>query len=82
MRVEDLPALYIEHRARPAAGLPFEAFPQQVLAEAFVAARCQLTNASALLEDYLRSYDVPGVVAERLRKLLEDVRGGPTSGRS
>jgi hypothetical protein len=78
VRVEDLPALYREHRARPAVGLPFAAFPQQVLAEAFVAARCCLSSASPLLEEYFASYDVPAEPARKLRELLEEARGGPT----
>lgn len=78
VRVEDLPPLYSEHRARPAVGLPFGAFPQQVLAEAFVAARCGLSNANALLEGYFESYDVPAEAVRKLRQLLEEARGGPT----
>lgn len=77
VRVEDLPAMYREHRARSAVGLPFASFPQQVLAEAFVAARCNLPNASALLEAYLASYEVPAEAAQKLRSLMEDARGGP-----
>lgn len=79
-RVDDLPALYVEHRARPAAGLPFAAFPQQALAEAFVAARCRLPKASALLEDYLAVCEVPAATAGKLRLLLEDERRAPATG--
>jgi hypothetical protein len=75
-RIEDLPALYAEHRARPAAGLPFNAFPQQILAQAFVSARCGLPEATALLEQYIGWLELPSETARRLRELQDATRAG------
>ena len=66
--VEDLPSLYRERRTL---GLPFASFPQQVLASAFVLARCSDPAARQELVEYIRAYDVPPATAQKLEALLE-----------
>jgi hypothetical protein len=70
-RVGDLPSFYREHRARPALGLPFGAFPQQFLAHAFVLARFGDPTASEILDEYLHLTDADSDVANELKRLLE-----------
>jgi hypothetical protein len=68
--VEDLPGVYREHRSRPSFGLPFASFPQQVLASAFVLARCGDAAARRELAEYVRTYDVAPATAQKLEELL------------
>ena len=68
--LDDLPSLYREHRGRPSVGLPFECFPQQVLASAFVLAKCGVGAGQDELAEYIRAYDVAPETARRLEELL------------
>lgn len=69
--IADLPGVYREHRSRPAAGLPFASFPQQVLASAFVLAMSGDEAGRAELAAYIRAHDVPQESATTLETLLE-----------
>ena len=68
--VQDLPSLYREHRRRPSIGLSFDCFPQQVLAAAFVFAKCGDTAGQSELAEYIRAYDVAPGTARRLEELI------------
>jgi len=65
--VGDLPGLYREHRTL---GEPFVSFTQQVLASAFVLARCGDAAARHELAEFIRVSDVPAATAQRLEELL------------
>jgi hypothetical protein len=68
--IRDLPRVYTEHRRRAAVGLPFESSPQQVLAAAFVSAKCGVDGAGTVLDEYVRAFDVPPATTRRLEQLL------------
>ena len=70
--VSDLPKTYREHRRRAAVGLPFESFPQQCLALAFVLAKSGDEEAQAALAEYVRAFEVPPETTKRLEELLEE----------
>jgi hypothetical protein len=70
--VRDLPHTYRAHRHRAAVGCPFDSFPQQCLALAFVLARSADGEAQATLSEYLRAFEVPLKAAARLEELLEE----------
>jgi len=69
--IGDLARVYREHRRRTAVGLPFESFPQQCLASAFVFARCGDAAAQPALDEFLRAFEVPPDTRKRLEQLLE-----------
>jgi hypothetical protein len=72
--IDDLPTAYADQRARPATGLGFDCFPQQVLAEAFVLARCGLPNAHEVLREYLEASAVAEATALQIEGLLREAR--------
>jgi hypothetical protein len=63
--------VYREHRSRPAVGLPFASFPQQVLAFAFVLARSGDGAARHELAEYIRAYEIAPATAKKLEALIE-----------
>jgi hypothetical protein len=67
---EDLPRVYRAHRRRTAVGLPFESFPQQCLAAAFVFARHGDAAAQPAFEDYLLAIEASPETRKRLEQLL------------
>ena len=68
--IRDLPTVYAEHRRRAAVGPPFDSFPQQCLASAFVLAKCGDERARSVLEDYAKAFEVPALTRKRLEQLL------------
>jgi len=69
----DLPRVYRDHRRRTGVGLPFESFPQQCLAEAFVYARCGDAAAQSALDDYVRAFETRPETRKGLEELLGTV---------